>query len=60
MSNASGTDHELPYRERHVDETLDDHEQRITSLERGKLLAIGYILAEAPSIVASLSGFFPL
>jgi hypothetical protein len=59
MSNANGTDNRLSYRERDVDETLDDHEKRITTLERAKLLGMGYILAKAPEIAATISGFAP-
>lgn len=61
MSNANGSEsHKLSYRERDVDEKLDDHEQRITNLERAKLLGIGYLLAKAPDIAASLSGVLPI
>lgn len=58
MKNANGTDNRLSYRERDVDETLDDHEARITTLERAKLLGIGYLLSEAPNIAGTVIGFF--
>jgi len=60
MGSANNNGHNLSWRERDVDEKLDDHEQRITTLERAKLLGMGYLLAKAPEIAASLGGVIPI
>lgn len=41
----------LSYREREVDNTLDDHEIRISRLEKVSLVVVGYALAEGGSLV---------
>jgi hypothetical protein len=48
-------DDELTYREQDVDETLDDHDRRISRLEKLALLAVGYVTADAPDVVRELS-----
>lgn len=39
------------YRQQDVDETLDDHEARLSRLEKAALVGAGYAIAEAPDIV---------
>jgi len=57
-SKAEGDDgYEPTYRERDVDETLDEHEQRLTRLEKLSFIILGYIAAEAPDIAATVMGF---
>lgn len=47
------------YRERDVDKTLDDHERRLSRLEIGAIFAAGYVVADAPDVVAALLQFVP-
>lgn len=60
MASSSSTDdgepyqHEVydpTYREKDVDDTLNDHEERLTRLEKIALIGIGYGLAEGATLV---------
>jgi len=48
---------QLNYREQNVDETLTDHERRITRLEKVTLVAIGYVLSDANLLIDPLLTF---
>lgn len=45
----------LSYREEDVDETLAEHERRITRLEKVSLVVMGYLIADGATIVNELS-----
>jgi len=47
----------LTYRERDVDDELDDHERRISRLEKAGLVAVGYGVAEQNMIVETIFAF---
>jgi hypothetical protein len=47
------------YRQRDVDDTLDDHEGRITRLEKIALLSVGYGLAEGWTIITDIGSLLP-
>lgn len=48
---------QLNYRERSVDETLQEHERRITRLEKVTLVGVGYVLSDADLFVEPLVAF---
>jgi hypothetical protein len=43
------------YRQSNVDTTLDDHETRITRLEKIALIGFGYLVADGAEIVSTFS-----
>lgn len=45
------------YRQRDVDDTLEDHDSRISRLEKGALVGLGYALATAPEVVGQVMQF---
>lgn len=45
---------QLNYRKRSVDETLQEHERRITRLEKVMLVAIGYVISDAGLFIEPL------
>jgi hypothetical protein len=45
---------DLSYREKDVDETLNDHDRRITRLEMAGLVALGWGLAESTQLTDAL------
>jgi hypothetical protein len=58
MTMASDTSqYERSYRERDVDETLTDHEQRLSRLEKVALIGIGYGLASGAQIITEIGQF---
>lgn len=59
-SGAEGRVYEPSYRQQDVDETLDDHDRRINRLEKGALVALGYVTADAPDVARELIGLVPL
>lgn len=46
----------LTYRERNVDDELDDHESRISRLEKAFLIGVGYVLADQDVLLEPLIG----
>jgi len=50
--------YEPTYREQDVDETLDNHDTRLSRLEKVALLGIGYGLAEGNQLIQAVFGFF--
>jgi len=56
-SDAESEVYEPTYRERDVDHTLDDHEQRINRLEKAVLVGFGYGLAEGSQLITEISQF---
>lgn len=44
----------LSYRERDVDDTLDNHDRRITRLEMAGLVALGWGIAESSQLTDAL------
>lgn len=36
------------------EEQIDDHEKRITRLERGSLIVVGYLIAEGSNLIESV------
>lgn len=54
---ATSDEYSPTYRERDVDETLEDHEGRIYRLERVALIGIGYGLAEGGNVVQVAANF---
>jgi hypothetical protein len=56
MAMASeSSQYEPSYRERDVDETLDDHDHRISRLEKIALVGFGYGLASGANIVTHIT-----
>lgn len=49
---------QLSYRERDVDNTLSEHDRRITRLEKAGLLTIGYMLAKGSTFITDFAQFF--
>lgn len=45
----------LSYRKNDVDETLADHERRITRLEKVALVVTGYLVADGATIVNEIA-----
>ena len=43
------------YRQSNVDTTLEDHETRITRLEKIALIGFGYLVADGAEIVSTFS-----
>lgn len=56
-SEDASVDSRLSYREKGVDDTLDEHDARIKRLEKVALVGIGYALAEGSNIVTDLAQF---
>lgn len=56
-AKAADEGYEPSYREQSVDEALDEHDRRITRLEKAGLVVLGYAIAEFPSTVSKLLGF---
>lgn len=55
---ASGSSqYERSYRERDVDETLDEHDYRISRLEKVALMGIGYGIATGAEAVTQVTQF---
>lgn len=54
-SAMSAEEYHPTYREQDVDDTLDDHEQRISRLEKAALVGIGYGLAEGYNLVEAIT-----
>lgn len=48
--------YEPSYRQEDVDTTLEDHERRITRLEKVALVAAGYLVADGADIVETFVG----
>ena len=58
MTMASGSSqYERSYRERDVDDTLDEHDTRISRLEKAFLVGAGYGLATGAEIVTQVTQF---
>lgn len=49
------SDGNLTYREQDVDERLDEHDRRISRLEKASLIVLGYGIAEGSSIIETLA-----
>ena len=45
------------YRQQDVDDSLDDHDTRISRLEKFALLVVGYGIAEGGNIVTEIAQF---
>jgi len=54
-SSEQVTSYEQSYRERDVDERLDDVEHRITRLEKAALIGLGYAIASGADIVVEMT-----
>lgn len=54
---ASDSSYEPSYRQKSVDGTLDEHEKRITRLEKAGLIVLGYSIAEGSGIVETFAAF---
>jgi len=54
MAEASSED-SLSYRQRDVDDTLDEHDNRISRLEKAALIGAGYGLAEGSKFVTDVT-----
>jgi hypothetical protein len=48
----------LTYREQAVDETLDEHDRRISRLEKALLIAVGYVFADQNVLLDPILGLF--
>jgi hypothetical protein len=53
----SKSTYEPTYRQITVDETLDEHDSRISRLEKAALIGGGYVMARFPDVAASIIGF---
>lgn len=49
---------DLSYRENDVDQTLDEHDRRISRLEKIALIGIGYGLAEGSAFITDITSLF--
>lgn len=47
---------QLSYREQAVEEELDDHDRRISRLEKALLIAVGYVLADQNVLLDPILG----
>lgn len=47
---------QLTYREKVVEEELDDHDRRISRLEKALLIAVGYVLADQNVLLDPILG----
>jgi hypothetical protein len=47
---------QLTYREQAVEEELDDHDRRISRLEKALLIAVGYVLADQNVLLDPILG----
>lgn len=47
---------ELSYREESVDSAIDNHEKRISRLEKAFLIGVGYVLADQDMLFEALLG----
>jgi hypothetical protein len=54
VMSSDGSADGLTYRERDVDDTLDDHEGRISRLEKVALVGVGYGLASGANIITDV------
>jgi hypothetical protein len=52
---SDSSQYERSYRERDVDETLDDHDYRISRLEKIALVGFGYALASGANIATHIT-----
>lgn len=57
-SDAESDVYDPSYRQKSVDTTLDQHERRISRLEKVALITVGYGIAEGSQIVTDISGLF--
>lgn len=57
VSETSRNKSQLSYRERDVDDTLDDHENRLNRLEKVMLVAFGYGIASGAETVTQIGQF---
>jgi len=48
----------LTYREQAVEESLDEHDRRISRLEKALLIAMGYVLADQDVLLDAALGLF--
>jgi hypothetical protein len=48
----------LTYREQAVEDELDDHDRRISRLEKALLIAVGYVLADQNVLLDPILGLF--
>jgi len=48
----------LTYREQAVEDTLDEHDRRISRLEKALLIAMGYVLADQDVLLDAVLGLF--
>lgn len=56
MAMSDSSANELSYRERDQAETLDNHEKRITRLEKFAYVGMGAIAAQSDSLITLLTG----
>lgn len=47
---------ELSYREQSVDDAINNHEKRISRLEKAFLIGVGYVLADQDMLFEALIG----
>ena len=55
---AEKASYEPTYRQQDVDSTLDEHDNRITRVEKALLIVAGYGLADGWSLVSDVVGLF--
>jgi hypothetical protein len=48
----------LTYREQAVEDALDEHDRRISRLEKALLIAMGYVLADQDVLLDAALGLF--
>lgn len=57
MASQDSATYDPTYREQEVDSTLQDHDVRISRLEKVALIGIGYGIAEGSNIVTDIAQF---
>lgn len=53
-SETAASGYDPTYREEHVEERLDDHDRRISRLEKAALIGLGYGLASGSEVIQNL------
>lgn len=53
-----GREYNPTYRQKDVDTTLDEHDTRLSRLEKAALIALGYGIADGGEMLTEIAAFF--